>query len=150
MTALLAPVMAQAVNVLPAKAAIVDLDQTTFAAFLDVLLPRDPQSPSASELGVPAELIEIAKTVEPFYRLITLACTWMNDTGSAPFHALPEADKLKLVTWMSTSDFNQIPRRFFHLVRLSAVEIYYAPPGAIRGYPLNNAPQPEGYPPPWL
>ena len=46
-------------------------------------------------------------------------------------------------------DYNQIPGRFFHIVRAFAVELYFAKPEAISGYPLNPAPQPAGYLPPW-
>ncbi|MCP5073988.1 MAG: gluconate 2-dehydrogenase subunit 3 family protein [Rhodobacteraceae bacterium] len=145
----LSAVLSQSAFAPLARASGESLDEKTLAAFVDVLLPADANSPSASTLHVPAEILELAEMVPLFKKLISLATKWLNNTGNVPFHELSEADKTTLVTWMSTSDFNQFPRRFFHLVRLAAVEIYFSHPDAIQGYPLNPSPQPEGYPPPW-
>ncbi len=136
----------------PPRAALaqdVRIDARALSAFIDVLLPADELSPAASALGVPHDLIALADGVAPFQRLIALACGWLNGLGDVPFADLPEVDRMRIVTWMSTADFNQIPRRFYHLVRLSAIELYYAHPESIAGFPLNPAPQPQGYPPPW-
>lgn len=127
-----------------------DVDARTLASFLDVLLPADEHSPSASQLGVDSELLDLAAPVELFVRLLALGTLWLNDTGRGPFHSVSSSDRHKVVSWMSASDINQIPGRFYQLVRLTAVEIYYSRPEAIGGFDLNPAPQPAGYPPPWL
>jgi gluconate 2-dehydrogenase subunit 3-like protein len=126
-----------------------ETDLATFTAFVDVLLPADAHSPAASALGVAEEILEVAAEVPPFERLIALASQWLNQTASVPFHQLNDADQITVVRWMSEADFDQIPRRFYHLTRLSAIEVYYAQTPAIGGLPLNPAPQPLGYPAPW-
>jgi hypothetical protein len=124
-------------------------DPRTFAAFLDVLLPDDGVTPAASALGVPDGIEEIAGDVEPLRRLIALACDWLDQVADAPFHALADTDQQAIVTWMSTADYNQVPRRFYHLTRQLAVELAYADATGVAGLPLAAAPQPLGYPPPW-
>jgi len=126
-----------------------DIDAETLVSFLDVLLPADEHSPSASQLDVESELLELAARVELFEKLLALGTHWLNDTGRGPFHSLSISDRNKVVSWMSTSDYDQIPGRFYQLVRLTAVEIYYARPESLGGFDLNPAPQPTGYPPPW-
>ncbi|NNK78023.1 MAG: hypothetical protein HKP40_04845 [Litoreibacter sp.] len=140
-----------AVSGLPGHAQQVSatIDADTLAAFVDILLPADDLSPAASALGVPAELEEFGRDEPQFGRLLAVGTSWLNQTGSGPFHALTPGDQALVVDWMSRSDFNQIPRRFFHLVRLVSIELYYARPEAIAGFPVAVAPQPDGYPPPW-
>lgn len=127
-----------------------DYDFATLQAFVDVLLPADALSPGASAIGVADEVSAIAQAMMPFHQLISLGVGWLNNTGGPPFHKLTQEQQIRVVDWMSRADFNQIPRRFYYLVRLSAVEIYYAHPDAQAGFALNTAPQPQGYPPPWV
>ncbi len=130
-------------------AADVAPDTETLAAFLDVLLPADAQSPAASQLGVTGELLDIASQSGLYLKLIGLGTQWLNDTGRGPFHGLSEVDRNRIVAWMSMSDLNQIPGRFYFLLRYSAIELYFSHPESIAGLNLNPAPQPAGYPPPW-
>jgi hypothetical protein len=58
-------------------------------------------------------------------------------------------DQIKIVQWMSEADWNQIPRRFYELMRQVAIEVYYTDPAAWAGLALQRPPQPFGYPPPW-
>jgi hypothetical protein len=125
------------------------LDRRTFAAFLDVLLPRDASSGSATQLGVDRVLLEFSLLDERFRRLIELGNTWLNMTGRGSFADLPSVDQIKVVEWMAGADWNQVPRRFYELVRQAAVETYFSNPASLVGLPLKPSPQPQGYPPPW-
>jgi len=125
------------------------IDRDTFAAFLDVLLPRDAHSGSATDLKVNVELLKFARHDERFLRLIDLGCTWLNMTGKVGFTDLPSTDQIRLVEWMSSSDWNEIPRRFYELVRQTAIEAYFSQPASLAGLPIRGSPQPIGYPPPW-
>lgn len=124
-------------------------EQKTLSAFLNVLLPHDDFSGSASEFGVDADLVNLAHHDVRFSQLLDLGCQWLNMTGSVPFAELRSQDQIKIVEWMSVSDWNEIPRRFYELVRQTAVEAYYSKPKAWNGLPIHNPPQPLGYPPPW-
>lgn len=125
------------------------VERRTFSAFLDVLLPRDAYSGSASDLQVDNKLWVFAALDPRFMRLVELGCRWLNMTGQGGFGDLSVADQIRVVEWMSQSDWNQIPRRFYELVRQAAVETYYSEPAALAGLPINGPPQPLGYPPPW-
>jgi len=121
----------------------------TFTAFLNILLPRDVHTGSASDLKVDRILWVFAALDPRFSRLIDLGCLWLNMTGTGRFDDLSIADRNTVVEWMANSDWNQIPRRFYELVRQLAVEIYYSDPGALGGLPIKSPPQFLGYPPPW-
>lgn len=125
------------------------MDRRTFAAFLDVLLPRDAYSGSATQLGVDGALLDFSLLDDRFRRLIELGSAWLNMTGRGSFADLPSADQIKVVEWMARSDWNQVPRRFYELVRQTAVETYFSNPASLAGLPLKASPQPQGYPPPW-
>lgn len=143
--------LGQAFDVSPAVAAAAPspLEKTSFAAFLDVLLPRDSLSGSATDLRVDKQLWDLAADDARFRRLIGLGCQWLNATGGPPFAQLSAEQQIAVVAWMSNSDWNQIPRRFYELVRHTAVEVYYSSPAAWRGLPIERPPQPLGYLPPW-
>jgi hypothetical protein len=123
--------------------------RSTLAGFVDTILPADDLSPAASALGVHGEILGFADEVAGLADFLRGAAVWLNATGDAPFQALPERDRVRVVEWMSQSDKSEAPYRLFEVVRMLAVEFYYAHPEAIAGFPLNEAPQPQGYPPPW-
>lgn len=132
-----------------AASAPTSLEQTSFAAFLDVLLPHDELSGSATDLRVDDKLWEFSESDPRFRRLVQLGCRWLNLTGGPPFADLTAEQQIAVVEWMSKSDWNRIPRRFYELVRQAAIELYYSEPEAWRGLPIERPPQPLGYPPPW-
>lgn len=132
-----------------ATAAPSQLEQTTFAAFLDILLPRDSLSGSATDLQVDQVLWKLAEDDARFRRLIGLGCQWLNTTGGPPFAELDIEQQIIVVEWMSHADWNDVPRRFYELVRQTAVEAYYSNPTTWRGMSIEKPPQPLGYPPPW-
>lgn len=121
----------------------------TLAAFLDTLLPADAQSGSASALKVDRKLWVLAAGDARFARLLALGCRWLDMTGTGSFADLSPADRIRVVEWMAGSEWNEIPRRFYELVRQVAVEFYYSDPAAWGGLPIRTPPQPLGYPPPW-
>lgn len=143
--------LGQAFDVSPAIAAATPspLEKTTFAAFLDVLLPRDNLSGSATDLRVGEQLWALAADDLRFRRLIGLGCQWLNATGGPPFAELDTDQQIAVVEWMSQSNWNEVPRRFYELVRQTTVEAYYSDPAAWKGTVIERPPQPLGYPPPW-
>jgi len=124
-------------------------DGRALAAFVDTLLPADALTPAASALGVPEAIADFAAGVPGLPELIAGGTAWLDRTGGPPFAELSAADRDRVVAWMEGSDPAQGPYRFYEVIRLLAVEFYYAAPEAVAGLPLNVAPQPRGYPPPW-
>lgn len=133
-----------------AKGTIQPSQRKTLSAFLDTLLPKDAFSGSATDLQVDSKLWAFAKTDARFAHLISLGCQWLNLTGGPPFAQLSMEQQIAVVEWMSQSDWNEIPRRFYELVRQLAAELYYSDPRSWAGLPIQHAPQPDGYPPPWV
>ena len=143
--------LTHAADIRPAWAASAPtkLQRATFAAFVDVLLPADALSVSATDLQVDDKLWQISGLDSRFHRLLNLGCTWLDMTGGAGFADLTPDQQIAVVQWMSSADWNEVPRRFYELVRQTAVEAYYSDPQAWAGLPLLRPPQPVGYPPPW-
>ncbi len=127
----------------------IDEARATLAAFVDTLLPRDAFSKSATDLGVDLQIWGFSKSSPDFRKLVDYGCRWLNMTGGAQFSDLASEQQIAVVDWMSRADWNEIPRRFYELVRQVAVELYFSNPAALGGLPIKRSPQPEGYPPPW-
>jgi hypothetical protein len=119
------------------------------AAYVDVLLPDDGLTPGASALGVHDAILDLAASQELLGRLIGLVADWLDDTGPAAFATLPRADQAARVDALAVADPDQLEGRFHQLIRLLAIEFYYAKPEALAGLDLALSPQPAGYPPPW-
>ncbi len=122
-------------------------DLASLGAVLDIVFPSDALCPSATELGVDAMIREALGPQGPLLQLFTLALGWMDGIADRPFHELPTAQRTEIVAAMATSDFNEIPGRFYHIARALTLEFAYAAPEALGGLPLHPAPQPEGYAP---
>ena len=119
------------------------------AAYVDVLLPDDGLTPAASALDVQGAILALAEASEPLARMIGLVGDWLDTLGPGGFAGLPEGDRAAVVDALAASDPDALEGRFHLLVRLLAIEVYYAHPRALAGLDLAPAPQPAGYPPPW-
>lgn len=124
--------------------------RAALAAYLDVLLPADALTPSASALGVQDDILGLARDAPLLARLIALVADWLDGGEPGSFAALPLSKRAANVAAMAEADPNRPDGRFHQLIRLLAIEFYYARPEALAGLGLNPAPQPEGYPPPWV
>ena len=119
------------------------------SAYIDVLLPGDDALPPASVLGISDEMAEFAGDGSTFARLLAAGTGWLDRLDDRAFADLPRSVQADVVEWMANAPYDEIPGRFYHVVRLIACELYYAHPEARAGLPLNTAPQPAGYLPPW-
>lgn len=126
-----------------------DADLRSLGAVLDTILPPDELSPSPSSLGIDRDIQDIVLANPLLERLFGAALGWMDGLADRPFRDLTDAQRIEILTFMQSADFNQIPGRFFHIVRAFCCELYFAREEAIAGFPLNAAPQPTGYMPPW-
>lgn len=122
-------------------------DLASLGAVLDRLLPADDLSPSATALGIDAEIAAFLGDEGPLLQLFALALDWMDGLDGRPFRDLPTMRQAQILDAMAAGDPDQIPGRFYHILRALAVEFFYARPEALGGLPLHPAPQPEGYPP---
>lgn len=121
----------------------------TLDAFTDVLLPADGLSPAASTLGVGEAILALAAEQPLLADLIDLVTEWMDRTGAGRFVDLSFDDQQSVVAYMARADIDTLEGRFFQLIRLFAIEFYYAQPEVLAGLAIDPAPQPLGYPPPW-
>lgn len=124
-----------------------DSIEQTLAAFLDVLLPQDAYSPSASQLKIDQELLTNVETNPALKSLIQRGCKWLNQQAKGSFSALPDEYKLQLVAWMAEkASPSKLPSLFFLHTRYHAVALYYSKEAAYQSVGLPHPPQPQGYP----
>lgn len=118
------------------------------SAFVDTLIPLD-STPSASQLGIQTRLVEHAKTVENYSRLLELGCQWLNMQAQSiygvPFDGLSSVQREAIVTMAETSPHQSIPKMFFDRVLSDLFALYYAHPGSWPGLGIDSPPQPKGY-----
>lgn len=118
-------------------------------AFVDVLLPADDLSPAASDLGVGAAILDFAESQPLLARLIAMVGDWLDAPADGPFARMTPDRQQALADHMASADPDRLEGRFYRLIRLFALEFYYASPEALAGLDLSPSPQPQGYPPPW-
>jgi hypothetical protein len=123
--------------------------EATLAAYLDTLLPRDEVSPSASDLGLHRQILAESRSSRLQSRLIRAGCHWLDQAAEGSFTAATPEVRVVIVSWMSTSAWDQIPRRFYEILRQRVIELYYARTDTLGGLPIRQPPQPDGYPQPW-
>lgn len=122
-------------------------DLASLGAVLDVLFPADALCPSATALGVEDQIRQVLDGEGPLMQLFTLALQWLDALDGQPFRDLPPPRQARIIETLASSDYDQIPGRFYHIARALTVEFAYAMPEALAGLPLHAAPQPEGYAP---
>ncbi len=121
---------------------------TTFRHFLDTLIPEDV-SPSATQVNLDADLLEHAKTIQNYEKLIFLGCNWLDLQSDAfykkKFIELSLTQKDKILEFASKNRSDSIPAQFFNRVRRDAFTFYYAKPPSWTGLRFSEPPQPHGY-----
>lgn len=121
----------------------------TLAAYLDTLLPEDPLSPAASQLGIHTLILDEFAASPIQTRLLRAGCTWLDLAAEGSFREAGPQVRDVIVNWMTQSDWNRVPRRFHEVLRQRAMELYFSRPESLGGLPISRPPQPLGYPEPW-
>lgn len=123
--------------------------EPTLAAYVDTLLPADDVSPAASELGIAKAMLTESAGDALYTRLITAGCAFLDRAAEAKFAESNARVREVIVSWMSEADYDEVPRRFYEIIRQRTVELYYSRPEAWGGLPIRRPPQPIGYPDHW-
>jgi hypothetical protein len=138
-----------ALSGLPAHARAPAIRARALDAFLDTLLPADDLGPAAGALGIGGEIRAYAPEGSDLHRLIAMGTGWLDGLDARSFADLPEPLRHDVLRFLEQADRAQVPGRFFFVMRQFAMELYHARADTVAGLPINPAPQPEGYPPPW-
>lgn len=124
--------------------------QADLRAWVDTLLPAEPNFPGGLALGV-AEQIATTIAREPAYAKLTQqAWIWLDarvrEAGSDVFSELPASQRHDLVAAAAASAPGSTPRTFFQATLDDALFHAYADPRAWAGLGYAGPPQPIGFP----
>lgn len=133
----------------PLSAGAQGVGRDALVAYLDVLLPGLDTLPPASSLGIADRLTALAAPGSPMERLLDAGISILDGLSDRRFADLPPTIQARAVEAFAATAYDEVPGRFHHVVRLLALGLYYEHPATLGGLPLNPAPQPAGYPPPW-
>jgi hypothetical protein len=129
----------------PTHAAI---DEGTFAAYVDTLIPDDESGPGALRLGVDAQLAGGADA--DYAAMIEELCRWLDErakaTGGRSFAALGGDERDAVVREAESSAPSSLPARAFRRTRQDAFALYYADARSWPGIGYRGPPQPDGFP----
>lgn len=119
-------------------------------AWVDTLLPAEPDFPGGLALGV-AERIAATIEREPAYAKLTReAWAWLDartrETGEPDFAELPASRRHDLVAEAAASALGSTPRTFFQATLDDALFHAYADARAWVGLGYDGPPQPIGFP----
>ena len=121
----------------------------SFSSFLDTLIPED-ETPSASALGVGADIVNLAKSITNYTKLLELGCQWLDanaqSLGFDDFTALPQVAKDSVVAKAERASETDIGKIFFDRVYADALRFYYSNPDSWTSLGISSPPQPIGYP----
>ena len=124
-------------------------EQSTFAAYLDTLIPED-ETPSATQVGVAEKIMAKSKADPRYTQLIQEGCKWLDKQAgqynAANFSTLSEAQRDTIVRLASEGHAGSLPLGFFGQTRQDAFFYYYAQSRSWPGLGYPGSPQPQGFP----
>ncbi len=125
------------------------LSELTLKAYVDVLIPADEMTPSASALRVDEQLLTAGKDNLNYRRLLDLGLDWLNTQSRADFGGsfsdISEEKRDAVVRQAATAAYGTLPRVFFERTRADAFSFYYSRPESWRGIAYyRGPPQPLG------
>ena len=126
------------------------LAELALGAYVDVLIPSDETTPSASALGVDKQLLIVAQGKRAYQRLLELGLDWLNTQSRTDFGGnfadIDEGKREAVVRQAAAAAYNTLPRVFFERTRADAFSFYYSHPESWRGIAYyRGPPQPLGF-----
>ena len=128
---------------------LVQSEQETLIAFVDLLVPSDDQSPGALDLGVHQQILDRIGADRFFRNIVKNGLLWLDQQARRfdreTFLLLSEAERLALVADAQTVSDASGASLFFQRMRSEVFHFYYADPGAWQPLCYSGPPQPLGY-----
>jgi hypothetical protein len=118
---------------------------SALSALVDVLIPADEFTPSASALGVGNILLEQADSDAEFRPWLAAGMKWLDQGVPGSFILREESTRVVLLERLAGSAIGSQARTFFEILRLRTMTAYYADPRSWVGLAIDRPPQPLGY-----
>lgn len=117
--------------------------------WVDTLLPRDAESPAASELQVHRQIMEKAVRTPGYTRLLKAGMRWADtqaaERGAVSFLALNETGREAVAAQAEAMGLKSVPGVFFNQTLKDARQFYYEQASSWAGVGFPHAPQPIGF-----
>ncbi len=128
------------------------LDPKAFAIlgnFLDILLPKTEESPSASEINLASRIIDLSRNVPNYPSLLESGLNWISETSQLSFQSefltLHDEKKEAVVTAAFAQADQTLPRVFAKRLRDDAMAIFYSHPASWPALGFEGPIQPSGF-----
>ena len=119
------------------------------SAWVDTLVPAEPDFPGALALGVAARIADAIARQPQYAKLAVEAWSWIDAqaraAGKTNFATLSETDREKIVAAAAASALGTAQRTFFQATLDDALFHTYADPQAWDGLNYAGPPQPIGF-----
>lgn len=119
------------------------------ADITDVIVPADSMSPAASDLGIPARILDLSRAIPNYAQMIELGIGWLNaaahQQGGTTFNGLSQSDKDGLFAAAMNSAPQTLPQVFASRLRSDCLTFYYSDPRIWPSLGLDGPIQPAGF-----
>ena len=122
------------------------ISRATLDAAIDTLIPADPLTPPASEMGVGQIIANQAEAEAQFRQWLIEGLKWFDQGVPSSFVLRDASARTELMQTLANSPVGSQTRIFFELLRLRTMTAYYADPRSRVGLAIERPPQPIGYP----
>lgn len=112
---------------------------------LDILIPADTQTPSASQLGIARVIADQADVDMLFRSWLIEGLKWFDQGAVGSFIKRDAVSQTQLMQTLADSPIGSQTRIFFEQLRLRTMAAYYADPRSRVGLAIDRPPQPLGY-----
>jgi hypothetical protein len=133
----------------PNETGKIDTQTMTLSAInaaIDVLIPADELTPSASKIGIGEKIVSQATTDPLFKSWLIEGLKWFDQGVEGSFVKHDVLSQTQLMQTLADSPVGSPTRIFFELLRLRTMTAYYADPRSLNGLVIERPPQPIGYP----
>jgi hypothetical protein len=126
-----------------AQAGAAEFASDSLRAFVTTLVPDHDDAALFGDFRI------LTREIPWLGPLAAATTAWLDAEAGGSFATIATPARATIVNRMALAPPDSVPRQGYVYLRHFAMELYYARPDAIAGLPLEPAPQPVGYPPPW-
>ena len=113
--------------------------------YVDILIPEDEYTPSASSLGIHLEILGKINAESFYKKIFDAGCNWLDQGITPSWRNLTEDQRVQVVQLMEQSKPKTLQKSYFLIMRELTMQSYYSRKESWNGLGIDSPPQPDGY-----